>query len=146
MSGIMPVLSTQAHKYAKSYIILLRDARLYPLCDRALMDMQDAGTCLEQCCPTQVERTRITVFSSTAGHFERLSSGLIPGLNLRLVWVSTLLQVPLQHILCLCARLRSSCKPLNRLFIGIALDDDADGSIFITGQKGRDVPVAPPGQ
>ena len=39
----------------------------------------------------QVERTRMTVFSSTAEHFERLSRGLIPAVDLRLFWVCALL-------------------------------------------------------
>lgn len=72
----------------------------------------------------------MTVFSSSAEHFERLSSGLIPGLDLRLVWVGTLaVYAPLQHMICLSTHLRIQKKHLQRLFTALALDDNADSSI-----------------
>ena len=126
--GLCLAACIQIHNIKSDYSLLLRHANLYVV--RALMNMYDAGACLEQRCPVQVERTRMTVFSSTAEHFERLSSGLIPAVDLRLFWVCTLsVYTPLQHKICISLRLRTKRKLFNFLVAVTARYNDAEGSV-----------------
>ena len=66
----------------------------------------------------------MAVFSSTAEHFERLSRGLIPAVDLRLFWVSALaVCIPLQHMI------RHSMRLENHFFTVTIQYEDVDGGV-----------------